>query len=205
MNNPLKAGGDAVATKVAENAHSLGVKFLHFFDTKDPTKITLLLASTEMILRPLITLANKNEDKEKRETAAKTEFALQLVVIPVILVIPTIFKQIGKVFKKPGATPKQLEAAGAFFSFLGLFTCNIVIPPATKWLMNIYDKKFKKPDAKSLDKPNEIKKVFDIESKAPELNPALAINPVQKPQSPSKPYNQASRLLSVYSNMGLNK
>lgn len=137
-------------------AKNPGKSILNIFND-DPKTVTLLLASTEAIIRPLITLSNKKEDKEKRNFAALTEFVLQLVVIPVVLTIPTIFKATAKFFNPGGIPegkrlPKNVKNIAGFLSFLGLFAGNFIIPPITTKVVNALEKN------KKTAKPTEISK-----------------------------------------------
>lgn len=125
-------------------AKNPGKSILNIFND-DPKTVTLLLASTEAIVRPLITLSNKKEDKEKRNFAALTEFVLQLVVIPVVLTIPTLFKATAKFFNPGGIPkgkelPKNIKNIAGFLSFLGLFAGNFIIPPITTKVVNALEK-----------------------------------------------------------------
>lgn len=176
---------------------------LNFFSGNDPTKITLLLASSEAILRPVITLSNKKEDKNKRETAALTEFVLQLVVIPTVIAIPTAFKVLSNVFHKAGSD-KKTKTAEAFFSFLGLAACNFVIPPMTKASMSFLEK-----HGKRTVKPGEIKLAGDVESKLLNIPLTQMIVPENNLQKPKQPFNktnpQTTSLLNVYRNVRLGK
>lgn len=159
--------------KFAKNS---GKSILNIFND-DPKTVTLLLASTEAIVRPLITLSNKKEDKEKRNFAALTEFVLQLVVIPVVLTIPTLFKATAKFFNPGGIPkgkelPKNVKNIAGFLSFLGLFAGNFIIPPITTKVVNALEKNRKNSKSPEVHKEQVIR-----------VNEFLNDNKLQKPVS----------------------
>jgi hypothetical protein len=101
-------------------------KFLHKLGSNpDPLFTIVALCLFNMTLRPLITLSDQNQPKERKLYAALREFVTELIALPVCVIMSRLA---GGMLAKRFAKPENIEAVKNVFSFAGLLLANFTIP-----------------------------------------------------------------------------
>lgn len=166
---------------VVKNLASRAEKvFTSLGSNPDPLITIIALCLFNATVRPLITLSDKNQPKERRYYAALREAVTEMIALPTCVLFA---RGIGGMLANKFATSKSPEVISGVknvFSLLGLVAANFVIPILTTIALDPIMKDVKK----RIVKDKQQHPTLDITSQSPLNNtPVLPPNPATLPAS----------------------
>jgi len=154
-----------MSTLIAKNAKNFYGKL---GSNPDPLFTIVALCLFNMTLRPLITLSDPNQPKERKMYAAMREFVTEALAMPICIIMSRLA---GGVLAKKFARPENINKVKNVFSFAGLLLANFTIPIVGTLIMDPLMNKLKKnPKFKVEEDVTKEKPSLDIVSKAEDLN-----------------------------------
>lgn len=112
-----------LSSSIAPKAEKL---FTKLGSNPDPLITIIALCGFNMTVRPLITLSDKNQPKERKIYAAVREFLTELVALPTCVIMSRVLG--GALAKKFIQAPNTINAVKNVFSLGGLVLANFLIP-----------------------------------------------------------------------------